>query len=131
MVICLAVADVLLSGASKVTIVFALIACLVVWIPLAISRIALRLMSWSSPKAHLSAMFALTFIPMLGVYKFYEFDPDASLSYQINDGGTQLIEFSVAGVVIALIAGLINVFCMWIFWLIALRPSEGPSATSQ
>lgn len=129
MVICLVVADVLLNGPSKVTIVFALIACLVVWIPLAISRIVLRMMSWSSPKAHLRAMFAITFVPMLGVYKFYEFDPDASFSYQVNEGGRHFIEFSVTGVVISLIAGLINVLCMWVFLRVARRYSEGSSAT--
>lgn len=130
MVICLLVVKALGSGISIVALVFALTACLVVWVPLSVSCVVLRLMSWSRLRAHLGVMFAVTFVPMLTVYKFFDFDPDASLSWHINNSGTQLIEFSVAGVIIAVMVGLINVLCMWIFWLIAVRPSEGLSATN-
>ena len=128
MVFCLVAIDALIGGISMVTLVFALIACVMVWVPLVVSRALLRLTSWSSLKANLGVMFVVTFIPMLSVYRFHEFDPDARFSYEVNNSRTELIEFSVAGIVIALIAGLINMLCMWIFWRISIRPSRGPSA---
>ena len=128
MVICLVVADALIGGISTVTVAFALIACVVVWVPLFVSRALLRVTSWSSLKANLSVMFVVSFIPMLSVYRFHEFNPDARLAYEINNRGTQLIEFSVTGIVIAVMAGLINMLCMWIFWRFSVRSSEDLSA---
>ena len=130
MVTFLVAASALVSGISMISIAYVLIGCLIVWVPMFASLAVLRLTSWSSLRARLGLMFALTFIPMLSVYKFYEFDPDASFSYEINNGGTHLIEFSVAGVVIALIVGLINVLCMWIAWSVDVRPRTDPASDS-
>lgn len=66
-------------------------------------------------------MFVVTFVPMLSIYHFVEFIPDASFSYQLNDSSPRVVEFAVAGVFIAAITALINAACMSIFWLIAVR----------
>jgi len=124
MVICWLAAEALTSGISWTIVAFGVIGYLVVWVPLLVSRGLLRLASWRSRKAHLGVMFTVTFLPMLTVYKFAEFSPDSTFSYEINDNSPQIVEFAVAGVVIAAIVALVNMACMSIYWSIAVRANR-------
>lgn len=116
--ICWAAYDGFTNGVTHLTAVLVVVAYFLVWIPLILSRIFLRLMAWGSRRAHLVVMFTITFLPMLSVYKFAAFRPDATLSYEINEGGKQVVEFAVAGVVLAAFVALINAVCMLIYWLV-------------
>ncbi len=121
MVFCWLAGAALTVGISWTIVVFVVIGYLVVWVPLLVTCGLLRLASWQSLKAHLGVMFTVTFLPMLTVYKFAEFSPDSTFSYEINDNGSQVVEFALAGVVIAVIVALINVACMSIYWRVAAR----------
>ncbi|MEM1176365.1 MAG: hypothetical protein AAGA33_00740 [Pseudomonadota bacterium] len=90
-------------------------ACLLTWLPLVVSYVALRLLRWTSRKAHLAMMFVVTFLPVLGVYLSVDFRPDAQLSAQVG-GGTVFAAFSITGVVIALIAAAVNSVGMALFY---------------
>lgn len=103
---------------------FVIVGYAFVLIPLLISKGILRLASWESRRAHFWGMFVVTFVPMLSVYHFIEFEPDMSFAYEVNSGGTQIIEFAVTGALIAAFVGLLNAGCMMIYYRIAVRDNS-------
>lgn len=111
----------LMVGISWTIVFFGVIGYLLVWVPLLVSRGLLRLVSWSSLEAHLGVMFTATFLPLLSVYKFAEFNPDITFSYEINDNTPQVVKFAPTSVVIAALVALVNMACISIYGNIAVR----------
>ena len=115
--------EVFMSDSSPGIIVFgfAVVGYAFVLLPLLVSKGFLYLTSWRSRRAHLWVMFIVTFIPMLSIYRFVEFETDMSFSYEVNDGGTQVIEFAIAGVLLAAFMAFLNAVSMLLFWHLAVR----------
>ena len=101
-----------------------------VLIPMGLAKGALLLLSRTSLTAHVVAMFLITFVPMLSIYFFVDFIPDARFSLDVNDSETVNAEFSVAGVLIALFCGLVNALLMAVYWRIAVRGSNDAPDTA-
>ncbi len=101
-----------------------------VLIPLGLAKGALFLLSRTSLTAHVVAMFLITFIPMLSVYFFVDFIPDARFALDVNDSETVNAEFSIAGVLIALFCGLVNALLMAVYWRIAVRDTDDAADTA-
>lgn len=90
-------------------------------IPLGIIKGILKLKKWRSFRTHFWVTFVLVFIPMLSVYWWSDFIPDASFSYEINGNRSEVFEFSIAGVFVAAITGFVFAACMSIFWFITVK----------
>ena len=118
-IVLLAVA--LAVGFSVSAVVWVVLAYVLTWVPMVVSYVLLRLLSWRSLRAYASVMFTVTFLPMLSVYWFHSFAPDARLSLNLSDGSTEVTEFSVTGAVIALVVAAVNAACMALFWRLSVR----------
>ncbi len=103
-------------GFTVSAVVWVILAYVLVWVPMVVSYVLLRLLSWRGLRAYVSVMFTVTFVPMLSIYWLHTFEPDAYLSLSRSDGSTEVTPFSISGIVIAFIVAAVNAACMALFW---------------
>lgn len=111
-------------------VLFAIVAYVVVLVPLVASKLILWLLSWQDLRRHFAFMFVLTFSPMLCFFLSMDLSPDTTVSYRINDSSPQVSEFAISGVLVAAMVALINSACMTIYWRIAVGPENGARDSS-
>ncbi len=116
-------------GFTVSAVVWMVLAYVLVWVPMVASYVLLRLLSWRSLRSYVSVMFTVTFLPMLSIYWFQSFEPDARLSFSLSDGGVQVSEFSVAGAVIAFVVAAVNAACMALFWRLSVKACGNAAAS--
>ena len=116
-------------GISETALGFIVIGYLVVLIPLAVSYGILRLTSWRGIGAYAGVMFAVTFLPMLGIYQFLEFTPDSRITVEFDDGVERNVNLAMLGVILSGVVGLLNSAGMAIFWFFAIRACRNTPET--
>ena len=68
-------------------------------------------------------MFTIVFVAIAGGWQLLEFGPDSSITIDFDDGVEWPVPLPLAGVIAGLLAALVEVLCVVIFWWLALRPT--------
>ncbi len=111
-------------GLSETLLVIAGIIYAIVLLPLAGAHGLASLLQRRSLLAYTAAMFLVSFLPVAIGWQFIPFGEDSNLAIEFDDGVERPVPLPLAGVLLALIFGLVETLCVTVFWLVAIRGGE-------